>query len=113
MDAPPIEQDKNLINVKSKRKRFLFKKAIELSQLCNVQVLIIVQDLKQDRMTMYGSGSKAQGTMYTIEDAVAKLDSYKNTSNRATKLFSDDDYKALDTSEYWQKHQQKKKEKKQ
>ena len=31
-----IEKAKNVINVKSKRKRFLFKKAIELSQTCDL-----------------------------------------------------------------------------
>ena len=39
-----IEGHKNLINVKSKRKRYLFKKAIELSQMCELQVVVIVRD---------------------------------------------------------------------
>lgn len=51
-----IEKDKNRINVKSKRKRFLFKKAIELSQMCDLQIVIVVHDLILDRLTTYCSG---------------------------------------------------------
>ena len=64
-----IEKDKNRINVKSKRKRFLFKKAIELSQMCDLKIVIVVQDQIVDRITTYCSG-KLESGIFSTNDAL-------------------------------------------
>ena len=66
-------QDKvRRINLKSKRKRTLFKKAIEASLLVNLDILIIIKDRDSpnDKMTVYQSGTETED-LFTPEKALA------------------------------------------
>ena len=58
---------RNNINVKSKRKRYLFKKAIELSQMKELRIFIMVRDLHCDRITTYCSGKEEDKNLFTFE----------------------------------------------
>ena len=103
-----VDGHKNMINIKSKRKRYLFRKGIELSQMCKVQVLILVRDTDQDRITMYCSGKKEDG-VYSPEEAFAHIRG-NDGSKKSVKVFTDDDYKDLDLTirEYNKKKPKKK-----
>ena len=102
-----IDKHKSMINVKSKRMRYLFKKAIELSKMCEMQVLIVVKDDQQDRVTMYRSGKKdsLDGKAYSAEEALSQIQE-RRKQKKNIKVFTDDDYAALDTSQYTLKRQQ-------
>ena len=78
----PSQTLRNQINIKSKRKRHIFKKAIELSQICHQQILIVVRDPILDTMTTFGSGSKMKGEMYTLEEAMLGLKDFREMSNK-------------------------------
>lgn len=88
---------KNKINVKSKRKRYLFKKAIELSQMCDLQIVIVVKDQIFDRITTYCSG-KLKENIFSAEEAL-ELIKTKRAEKKPVKMFTDDDYYSLDTSD--------------
>ena len=49
--AKTLIQDKERrTNLKNKRKRTIFKKAIELSQMCDMDILILVRDRELDKI---------------------------------------------------------------
>lgn len=50
-----IKDQAKLTNVKSKRRRNLVKKAIELSSLCDMETILLVRDKKNRRLTLYES----------------------------------------------------------
>lgn len=102
-----FERPKNFINVKSKRQRFIFKKAIELSQMCDLEVFIMIRDQAQEKLTTYCSGSPSKGNVFTIERAVRSLKEFDSLVGKSVKVFTDDDYSALDTSQYWKRYQEK------
>lgn len=60
-----IQDHAKLTNVKSKRRRNLVKKAIELSNMCNVETIVVVRDQKNKRITLYESN----GNEFSIDDA--------------------------------------------
>lgn len=68
-----IENQSKLTNVKSKRRRNLVKKAIELSNLCDVETVLVVRDKKTKRITLYESSADE----FTLEDAKKLLDDIK------------------------------------
>lgn len=57
-------------NLKSKRRRNLFKKAIELSQMCDMQILILVHDTELDKIFQYSSGSP-DTKLFTVDEAIS------------------------------------------
>ena len=57
------------INLKSKRKKTLIKKAIEISQMCQVDILLVIQDSEMNKMIEYNSGTKEKG-LYTVDRAL-------------------------------------------
>ena len=67
-----IEDKAKRINLKSKRKRTLLRKAIEVSQLCHIDILIIIRDNDTKRVSEYNSGSD-DTEMFTFQDAVEAL----------------------------------------
>lgn len=82
-------------NLKSKRKRNIFKKAIELSHMCNMDILILIRDREMDKIFQYSSGQTADGAeLFTIDKA---MDSYRRLSqiNGKIKFFQDEDYEEL------------------
>lgn len=68
-----IKDHAKLTNVKSKRRRNLVKKAIELSNMCDVETIVVVRDKKNKRITLYESNEKE----FSIDDAKHLLDSIK------------------------------------
>jgi len=60
-----IKDHAKLTNVKSKRRRNLVKKAIELSNMCDVETILVVRDKKNKRVTLYESN----GQDFSIDDA--------------------------------------------
>ena len=60
-----IEDKSNRINVKSKRKRTLLRKAIEVSQLCGLDIFIMIRDNETKKLMEYSSG-KIEGELFTF-----------------------------------------------
>lgn len=50
-----IENRLKRINIKSKRRRILLKKAMELKHLCGLEMLIIIKDTEFNKFTIYNS----------------------------------------------------------
>lgn len=83
------------INLKSKRTRTLIRKAIEVSQMCNLDVFIVLRDRDFGKVIEYNSIS-ADGQAFTIKGAEAVLDKYKSTLHRRNfKQYTDADYENL------------------
>lgn len=69
-----IIQDKaKRINLKSKRTRTLIRKAIEVSQMCNLDIHIVLKDRDFNKVIEYNSISN-DGFIFTIDHAKALLD---------------------------------------
>ena len=66
-----ISNRKQLWNSKNNRRRCLVKKAIELAERCDVDVLVVVRDQKCLKYTIYESGSP--GDQFTLEEASEHL----------------------------------------
>ena len=47
------------INIKSKRRKCLLKKAIELRYMCDLEVLVIIKDKEFKRITIYNSSDQS------------------------------------------------------
>ena len=45
------------INLKSKRKRTLLKKIIEMSQMCKLDMFLVIHDEEMNKVIEYNSGS--------------------------------------------------------
>ena len=68
-----IEDKANRINIKSKRKRTLLRKAIEVSQLCCLDILIVIRDTESNKIIEYNSG-KIGDKLFTFQEAnISKL----------------------------------------
>ena len=50
-----IEDRLKRINIKSKRRRILLKKAMELKYLCDLDMLFIIKDAEFNKYTIYNS----------------------------------------------------------
>ena len=109
-------QDKiKRINLKSKRKRTLIKKAIEVSHMCNLDIYIIINDRDCDKVIQYQSScgssttnsaldddadkavdesNQAPPKLFTLEKAVAILKS-EDGKQRTKKLYTDQHYNQL------------------
>ena len=88
-----IEDKAKRINLKSKRKRTLMRKAIEVSQMCHFDILIIIRDNETKRVSEYNSGSN-DTEMFTFQDAVEAL-RLTNTGDFSKINYNDDDYESL------------------
>lgn len=80
-------------NLKSKRRRNLFKKAIELSQMCEMQILILVHDTDLDKIFQYNSG-QPEGKLFSVDEAISEYRRLAEISGKV-KSFTDNDYKEL------------------
>ena len=56
-------------NLKSKRKKTLVKKAIEMSQMCQVDILLVISDGEMNKLIEYNSGTKDSG-LFTLDKAI-------------------------------------------
>ena len=69
-ELPRCENKVKRLNLKGKRKRNLVKKAIELSQMLDMDIVIIFRDIDTGKITQYNSGNGATGRpLFTIENA--------------------------------------------
>ena len=57
-----IENRLKRINIKSKRRKILFKKAMELRHLCALEMLVIVKDTEFNTYTIYNSSTDSFDT---------------------------------------------------
>ena len=94
--------DKNKrINLKSKRTRTLFRKAIEVSKMCNLDIFILINDRDTFRVTEYNSltsSSPANQHLFSIDrvlDSIKRIDSDLVQPSRFFKKYTDADYEAL------------------
>lgn len=85
------------INLKSKRKRTLIRKAIEVSEMCDLDVLIIIRDREMNKVMQYNSspvnGCK-KDDVFTIDSAIRALKEVNQTP-KYYQLYSNADYKKL------------------
>ena len=63
-----LKEHRALINAKSKRRRNLIKKAMELSIKCEVDVFLIIRDSVQKKVTTYESDG-TEGQRFNAEEA--------------------------------------------
>ena len=64
----PIDDRLKRINYKSKRKKTLIKKAIEISQLCNLGIVLVIHDAEMNKVIQYNSGTSKNG-LFTLDAA--------------------------------------------
>ena len=89
------------INLKSKRTRTLFRKAIEVSRMCNLDIFILINDRDTSRVTEYNSlASASQGNqdLFSIErvnECIRRIDRHFIQLNKSYKKYTDADYEAL------------------
>ena len=60
------------INIKSKRRSTLVNKVIELSQLCDLDILLVINDTEMNKVIEYNSGTERKGH-FTLEDATREI----------------------------------------
>ena len=90
-------QDKvRRLNLKSKRKRNIVKKAIELSKMLDMDMLVVFKDKDTGKITQYTSGCK-DGDLFTIEKAMEEINAWRY-KGRTIKLYDDNDYSKLKPS---------------
>lgn len=89
-----IQNRTKRINHKSKRLRNLIKKAIELSQMCDLDISIVIRDREMGKFTQYGSNSEETGDVFTHEKALAELKSHA-TLTKNLKVYTNEDYQKL------------------
>ena len=72
-----IEDKAKRINLKSKRTRTLFRKAIEVSQMCNLDIFIMTKDRDSSKIIEYTSiGPDHQ--KFDLKNAIEILEKYKH-----------------------------------
>ena len=82
------------INLKSKRLRNMFKKGIELSQMCDLDIAIVIRDREMNKVTQYTSGGSADKDLFTIDEAV-KAFKREEYLGKVVKTYTDGDYNEL------------------
>ena len=90
-----IQDKQQRINIKSKRKRTLIRKAIEVSKLCNLEILIIIKDDETSKITEYNSG-KFETTVFSMQRAIEA----KNSGQYMQIQYNDVSYDNLLPSAY-------------
>ena len=85
-----IEDKAQRINIKSKRKRTLLRKAIEVSQLCSLDILIIIRDKETNKIIEYSSG-KHDTELFSLNEAVRT----KMSGQYIPIYYNDNSYKHL------------------
>ena len=67
-ETKTIEDKQQRINIKSKRKRTLLRKAIEVSQKCSLDILIVIRDNETNKVYEYNSGN-IETDLFTLLEA--------------------------------------------
>ena len=60
-----IDDKQQRINTKSKQKRTLIRKAIEVSKMCSLDILIVIRDKETNKLYEYNSG-KPTDSLFTF-----------------------------------------------
>ena len=76
-----IDDKLKRINLKSKRKKTLIKKAIEISQMCQVDILLVMQDREMNKVIEYNSGTKNDG-LFTMNSALQAFNDVKEKTKK-------------------------------
>ena len=63
-----IDDKQKRINIKSKRKTTVINKVIELSQLCDLDILLVINDAEMNKVIEYNSGTVLKGH-FSLEKA--------------------------------------------
>ena len=79
------------INLKSKRKRTLLKKIIEMSQMCKLDMFLVIHDQEMNKVIEYNSGSQHLGTLFNLEKA-SEMVHLARDKKLIHKLLNDDIY---------------------
>ena len=85
-----VQNKAKRLNLKNKRKRNLIKKAIELSEMLDMDMCIVFKDRDTDNITQYMSGGSRR-ELFTIERAIAEIQAWTH-KQRNIKSYNDDDY---------------------
>lgn len=75
--------------------------------MCDVKIYLMVRDPAQDKITSYCSGTHEMGNLFTMDRAIQALRDFEKATKKSLKIFTDNDYSALDTSQYWRRYQEK------
>ena len=89
-----LKEHRALINAKSKRRRNLIKKAMELSIKCEVDVFLIIRDQIQKKVTTYES-DMAGGQRFTADSAFdfyRDIEAHKVDQHWQETLFTNESY---------------------
>ena len=73
--------------------RNLIKKAIELSQMCDLDISMVIRDKEMDKYTLYTSGTKQKG-LFTHQMANIELDRLCQLQ-KGIKTYTDEHYRIL------------------
>ena len=101
-NAKKITQRKDLIqdkakriNLKSKRTRTLIRKAIEVSQMCDLDIHIVLRDREFNKVVEYNS-INADGQTFSIEAAKKLIEQFTQiASKKYFRVYTDADYENL------------------
>ena len=88
-----ISDKQQRANAKSKRKRTLIRKAIEISKMCSLDILLIIKDEENKKIYQYNSG-KSLAELFTH----AKVAEAMKTGEYTSIMYTDSSYHELLTS---------------
>ena len=91
-----IEDKVQRINIKSKRKRTLIRKAIEVSRLCDLDVLVVIRDRETKKIIEYNSGQFKDDTtslkdLFNLTEAIQS----KSSGQFQSIVYNDSSYEQL------------------
>ena len=84
-----VEERGRRINIKSKRRKNLFKKAMELKSMCGLEVLIILKDPDYNKVQIYNSSS--EGSFPDLK-VLQVLMHYGKGKGQKIRYLTDEDY---------------------
>lgn len=87
------EVPKKRINAKSKRRKNIMKKAIELRRMCGVEVLIIIKDKEYRKVSIYNSSDQVFPP--EIVNKIVLQNYQNNAKEPKFKFYQDKDYPKL------------------
>ena len=89
-----IEDKAKRTNLKSKRKRTLFRKAIEVSQMCQLDIFIAIHDRETRKVYQYNSGG-VDTDPFSIEKVQDTILTNSDDPTFSMHIYTDRDYEKL------------------